>query len=153
MPNPLRLVKGSIYSFETRISRLIPSYFLALNLICCFSSRLAFSTTTQDVFLAHHLNNIIYSFTCDCVSEYTGKTTQQLAKRIRRHIPPGLGRFTLGLCNYSSPENSPPCLVIVCSSNVLGYFSVLACARNPFHSDVLEVVFIKIQSPPLCLQK
>ena len=30
------------------------------------------------------------SFTCDCESKYTGKTTQQLAERIRQHIPPGL---------------------------------------------------------------
>ena len=33
---------------------------------------------------------IIYSFTCDCESKYTGKTMQRLAETIRQHIPPEL---------------------------------------------------------------
>ena len=62
--------------FETRISSLISSNFTALDLICCLSSRLAFSTITNDVLSVLHLNSIIhviYSLTCDCESKYTGK--------------------------------------------------------------------------------
>ena len=38
------------------------------------------------------------------------------------------------------------CLIAVCS-NVFDLFSVVARARNHFHLDVLEAVYIKLHSP------
>ena len=44
------------------------------------------------------------------------------------------------------------CLIAVCS-HVFDPFSVVARARNHFHLDVLEAVYIKLHSPVLCQQK
>ena len=44
------------------------------------------------------------------------------------------------------------CLIAV-FSHVFDLFSVVARARNHFHLDVLEAVYIKPHSPVLCQQK
>ena len=41
------------------------------------------------------------------------------------------------------------CLIAVCS-HVFDLFSAVAQARNHFHLDVLEAVYIKLHSPVLC---
>ena len=36
---------------------------------------------------------------------------------------------------------------------MLDHFSILSRARNQFHLDVLEAVYIKVHNPELCQQK
>ena len=45
------------------------------------------------------------------------------------------------------------CLRAVCGPNMLDHFSILSRARNQFHLDVLEAVYIKVHNPELCQQK
>ena len=44
------------------------------------------TATKKDVLPAHHRNNVIYQFVCDCDSWYVGRTSQRLQERIKQHV-------------------------------------------------------------------
>ena len=50
-------------------------------------------------------------------------------------------------------KSSHDCLRAVCSNDLVNVFKVVARSRNHYHLDVLEAVFIKLNSPVLCQQK
>lgn len=50
-------------------------------------------------------------------------------------------------------KDNHDCLRAFSSSNLFDCFTVVSRARNQFHLDVLEAVFIKLRTPVLCQQK
>ena len=83
----------------------------------------------------------------------SGSNVMALSVEEQQTVAKGLANSRLDSTITRHLKNSPQCLTIVCSSKVLDYFSVFARARNHFHLDVLEAVFIKVHSSVLCQQK
>ena len=62
---------------------------------CYFSAavRVIFQTCTtfvsmrKDVLPPHHINSVIYKYTCSCGSDYIGRTSNRLDLRIKQHLP------------------------------------------------------------------
>ena len=90
-PNNCGLYSSTGYICSTRLdnrtSFVISSAFLALNLLCCFSSRSTFSTKNDDVLPLPFLSNLVYSVTFVRERKYNGKTIQRLSYRIKQHVP------------------------------------------------------------------
>ena len=41
----------------------------------------------KDVLPPHHINSVIYKYTCSCGSDYIGRTSNRLDLRIKQHFP------------------------------------------------------------------
>ena len=52
-----------------------------------FLTRTAFVTMLKDVLPPHHINSVIYKYTCSCGSDYIGRTSNRLDLRIKQHFP------------------------------------------------------------------
>ena len=52
-----------------------------------FRTRTAFVSMCKDVLLPHHINSVIYKYTCSCGSDYVGRTSNHLDLCIRQHLP------------------------------------------------------------------
>ena len=131
-------------------------------------------TTNTDVLPLTTLSNLVYYFTSVCERRYIGKTTQRLSARIKQHVLLTLINAGLalrcagrggGVVSFPAEEqvglarqladsrqdsaitrhlmSNHDCLIAVCSHVLI---SVVAQARNHFHLDVLEAVYIKLQS-------
>ena len=82
---------------------------------------------------------VIYKYTCPMNTDtnYIGKTSRQLCRRIKEHF---------------TPEKNSPVFnhILNCScSHNHNNFKVLKTARNDYELSVLEALFIKNQKPPL----
>ncbi len=126
-----------------------------------FTTKASFSGFTKDVSPPHDKNNTVYRFRCHCDSEYVGKSTQRLHKRIREHVPNNLRQWING-SSKTPPEISEKRSAIgrhltlnrVCADHYHeSRFSILARGRNPFHLSVLESLYIVNTEPVLCKQK
>ena len=104
-------------------------------------------------------SSIVYRFTCCCGHTYVGKTTQQVAERIKQHIPekflkprPNLRIEKLDSAVTKHLKGQPDCITEI-RDNLMKHFQVIAHARSQLYLDILEALHIKASEPSLCLQK
>ena len=105
--------------------------------------------TAEDPLPTTMQRSIVYRFTCCCGHTYVGKTTQQVAERIKQHIPEKLfkPRPTLRIEKSDSAitkhlKGQPDCITEL-RDNVMKHFQVIAHARSQLHLDVLEALHTK----------
>ena len=104
----------------------------------------------KDVLPHHHINSVIYKYTCSCGSDYIGRTSNRLDPRIKHHLPARILNleFKRGqLVNTSGSSiadhmiNSKEC---VADFNV-DRFSILSRSHSiyPFTFDLFSLPFYK----------
>ena len=86
---------------------------------------------------------------------YVGKTTQQLAERIKQHIPDRISnsevkRIDSAILAHLKINHSR---IPGDKEHAIDRFRILANGRSQSNSNVLEAVFIKSLSPSMCSQK
>ena len=123
-----------------------------------FTTKKAFSGRAKDVLPATSKSYVVYEFTCSCALTYVGKTTQCLQERIKQHLPKKLFESAPNLQKNPSDsaitrhiKESKECRQKLTS--LLSSFQVIAQARNKYHLNILEALFIRAKSPDLCAQK
>ena len=123
-----------------------------------FTTKKAFSGRAKDVLPATSKSYVVYEFTCSCALTYVGKTTQCLQERIKQHLPKKLFESAPNLQKNLSDsaitrhiKESKECRQKLTS--LLSSFQVIAQARNKYHLNILEALFIRAKSPDLCAQK
>ena len=52
-----------------------------------FLTHTAFISMRKDVLPPHHINSVIYKYTCSCGSDYIGRTSNRLDLCIKQHLP------------------------------------------------------------------
>ena len=168
----LPFIGRNSYRFANLISRCVDSTFHAVVTKPIFSSQSNFPKMVKDRLPTLSNSNIIYKFTCYCDSSYVGKTTQTFRKRIAQHVPPCMQKFIAASKEnaveslkkitikqtLNAVEKSAICKHLYENKNcMLNFnmerFKIIEKARNSFHLDVLESVFISVESPILCRQK
>ena len=122
-----------------------------------FQTRTAFVSMRKDVLPPHHINSVIYKYTCCCGSDYIGRTSNQLDLRIK-YLPARIlnlkhKRGQLANISRSSISkhmiNSREC---VADFNV-DQFSILSQSHSIFHLKVLETLYVRSLQPSLCKQR
>ena len=133
---------------------------------CYFSAavRVIFQTPSEfvsmrkDVLPPHHINSVIYKYTCSCGSDYVGRISNRLDLRIKQHLPARILNLRLKrgqLANTSGSSiaermiNSREC---VADFNV-DRFSILSRSHLLFHLKVLETLYVWSLQPSLCKQR
>ena len=138
-----------------------------------YSTKELLPATNKDVLPALQKSNVIYQFSCHCVSRYVGHTSQRLQDRIKQHVPKSIRSCSSSQkrllparrCKSSTQTNTQS----LASDSAIGLhllqnptcaqhyddsrFSILAQGRSPFHLSALEATFIKTSNPALCRQK
>ena len=113
-----------------------------------FQTRAAFVSMRKDVLLPHHINSVLYKYTCSYGSDYVGRTSNRLDLRIRQHLPAWILNLRLKrgqLANTSGSSiaehmiNSREC---VADFNV-DWFSILSRSHSPFHLKVVETLYVR----------
>ena len=142
-----------------------------------FSTRSSFPASRKDVLPIHSTSNVIYQYKCkNCECSYIGRTTKRLEDRICEHVPkqirnPSAKVQSKETYNLRRRNKAPPCPFTIpsyaksaigdhllespcCAADFsLDDFTVLARARQGFHLNVLEAIFINKMKPFLCRQK
>jgi hypothetical protein len=111
----------------------------------------------KDKLPVHSQNMIVYSFSCCCAAEYVGKTTRQLAKRMKEHHPAWLQTgnrkvITSAIVGHLADSGH--------TVNPSTAFRVLYKAPRNLpkfvqkgHIAAAEAVAIRLRNPILCCQK
>ena len=112
----------------------------------------------KDVLPPHHINSVIYKYTCSCGSDYIGRTSNRLDLHIKQHLPARILNLELKrgqLVNTSGSSiadhmiNNREC---VADFNV-DRFSILSRLHSLYHLKVLETLYVRSLQPSLCLQR
>ena len=123
-----------------------------------FQTRTAFVSMRKDVLPPHHMNSIIYKYTCSCGGDYIGRTSNRLDLRIKQHLPARILNLELKrgqLVNTSRSSiadhviNSREC---VADFNI-DRFSILSRSHSSHHLKVLETLYVRSLQPSLCKQR
>ena len=118
----------------------------------------AFVSMHEDVLPPHHINSVIYKYTCSCSSDYIGRTFNRLDLRIKQHLPAHILNLELKrgqLVNTSRSSiadhmiNSREC---VADFNV-DWFSILSRSHSLYHLKVLETLYVQSLQPSHCKQR
>ena len=101
--------------------------------------------------------DLLYKFLCECGSMYIGNTGQQLSKRMTQHCP----KWVLGGTKSMPKSNKEPASAI--TKHIMGcqeytgsaseHFSIMAHEQSYPQRLILEALYIKFNSPNLCVQK
>ena len=139
--------------FAKNIKKAVEECFEETQVRVVFKTRRCIMENTKDKSPSNQQNNVIYKFVCHCDSVYVGKTTQQLMQRIKQHVPRTFinktGNPALTSAIGQHLRDNP-----VCRENYNdNRFTILTKARNQFHLDVLEALYIQTLRPILCVQK
>ena len=144
---PVHLRLPYISSRDKKFAKCITSaigkcYFSAVVRVT-FLSRTAFVSIRKDVLPPHHINLVIYKYTCSCGSDYIGRTSNRLDLRIKQHLPTRVLNHELKrgqLVNTSGSSvaehmiNNRECVVVF---NV-DRFSILSRSHSLYHLKVLD---------------
>ena len=123
-----------------------------------FQTRTAFVSMRKDVLPPHHINSVIYKYTCSCGSDYIGRKSNRFNLRMKQHFPARILNLELKrgqLVNTSGSSiadymiNRREC---VADFNV-DRFSILSRSHSIFHLKVLETLYVRSLQPPLCKQR
>ena len=123
-----------------------------------FLNRTAFVSMRKDVLPPHHINLVIYKYTCSCGSDYIGRTSNRLDLRIKQHFPAcilnlELKRSQLVNISGSSIEdhmiNSRGCV----ADFDVNRFSIVSRSHLLYHLKALETLYVRSRQPSLCKQR
>ena len=86
--------KGDLASevLINRLQKAVEKTFNAAYLLLTFQTRPALKPTVKEQLPSPTSSMCIYTFDCSCGASYVGRTTRQLSKRIREHIPTWFGK-------------------------------------------------------------
>ena len=108
-----------------------------------FHTHTAFVSMRKDVSPPHHINSVIYIYTCSCGSDYVGRTFNHIDLRIRQHLPVPILNLRLKrgqLANTSGSSIADHMINIrecVADFNV-DRFSILCRSNSLFHLSVRD---------------
>ena len=123
-----------------------------------FLTRTAFVSMHKDVLTPHHINLVIYKYTCNCSSDYIGRTSNRLDLSIKQHLPAHILNLELErgqLINTSGSSiadhmiNSMECMA---DFNV-NQFSILSWSHLLYHRKVMETLYVQFLQLFLCKQR
>ena len=112
-----------------------------------FLTHTAFVSMRKDVLPPHHINSVIYKYTCSCGSDYIGRTSNRLELRIKQHLPARIFNLELKrgqLVNTSGSSiadqmiNSRECMA---DFNV-DCFCILSRSYSLYRLKVLETLYV-----------
>ena len=121
-------------------------------------TRTAFVSMRKDVLPPHHINSVIYKYTCSCGSVYIGRTSNRLDLRIKQHLPGRILNQELKRGQLVKTPRSPiadhminnrECVVDL---NV-DRFRNLSRSHFLYHLKVLETLYVRSLQPFLCKQR
>ena len=144
--------------YGKRIASAVSRCYKSVNVATIFTTRKVPTRSLKDALPTPALSNVIYLYECHCGSDYVGKTTQILEKRIGQHVPP-IFRSTSSR-KYKLPKTHSSAIGQHLIDNAEcaaqyhdGRFSILARGRSNYHLSVLEAIYIRLRNPILCRQK
>ena len=145
-------------AFKKEITKAIKKGFPLSAPRVVFKTARAFAGRAKDSLPVMSRSLVVYEYSCCCGQHYIGKTIQRLSERIRQHVPTKIlkspperkkGKGDSAITEHL--KDSVRCISDVESMN--GRFRSLAQARNRFHLDILEALYIAKMKPALCRQK
>ena len=162
------------------VRKAIKSAYNAVTLRVVFSCRTILPSTHKDALPSLHKSNVIYKYTCKrCEAAYVGRTSQRLGDRIAEHVPKAFRvpmkpseirpnnssyglrkRKPVSYVAASIPSyvdsavglhllENPECAKMYSDAD----FEILSTARNSYHLNVVEALYINSLKPLLCRQK
>ena len=81
--------------FAKSITTVVGKCYFSASVRVIFQTRTASVSIRKDVLPSHHINSVIYKYTCSCGSNYIGKTSNLLNLRIEQHLPARILNFEL----------------------------------------------------------
>ena len=108
-----------------------------------FQTRIAFVSMRKDVLPPHHINSVIYKYTCSCGSDYIGRTSNRLDLRIKQHLPDRILNLELKRGQLASTSGSSIAEHMINSRECVAdfnvdRFSILSRSHSIFNLKVLE---------------
>ena len=110
-----------------------------------FSTKPLLPATKKEALPAHHHNNVIYQFMCNCAGQYVGHTSQRLQECIKQHI-------SRSIRNYHSSQDCSN-LSHACKTNstsqVIAHYSAIGqhLLKKPFcasqYTDTKFSIFVE----------
>ena len=160
-------------SWDKQLRSTISECNSAASLRLVYSTRSVLPSSNKDVLPTLSKSNVIYKYSCRCDAAYVGRTSQRLCDRAKQHVPTKLTKpvpqaRTLRPRSVGSGVNEVDSADVRSSSAIHQHlvenrecltdfsydrFTILATARNNFHLNVLEALYIKSLKPFLCRQK
>ena len=149
------------HRFDKQLTSTVQSTFPSVKVQVAFVTQVPFRGFTKDSSPTPEKNNTIYRFKCHCESDYVGKSTQRLHKRINQHVPKQLREWMVNTANKPPDVNKISSAIgrhLISNPECADHykdsmFTIVTRARNSFQLDVLESLYIELNQPPLCKQK
>ena len=144
--------------FAKSITTAVGKHYFPAAVRVIFQTRTAFVSMCKDVLPPHHINSVIYKYTCSCGSDYIGRTSNRLDLRIKQYLRARIWNLELKrgqLANTSGSSiaehmiNSREC---VADFNV-DRFSILSRSHSISHLKVLEGLYVRSLQPSFCKQR
>ena len=123
-----------------------------------FQIRTAYVSMRKDVLPLHHINSVIYKYTCSCGSDYIDRYSNRLDLRIRQHLPARILNLRLirgqlaNIFGSSIAEHMINSWECVANFNI-DRFSILSRLHSLFHLKVLQTLYVRSLQPSLCKQR
>ena len=119
-----------------------------------FLTRTAFVSMRKDVLPPHHINSVIYKYTCSCGSDYIGRTSNRLDLRIKQQLPARILNLELKRSQLLNTSGSSVADHLINSRECVAYFnvdrfSILSRSQSLCHLKVLETLYIRSLQPSL----
>ena len=84
---PLPYIDSRGEKFAKYITTAVGKCYFSAAVRVIFLTRTAFVSMRKDVLPPHHINSVIYKYTCSCGSDFIGRTSNRLDLRIKQHLP------------------------------------------------------------------
>ena len=145
-------------ALESNVKNIVNSTFRSVQLRISYFTRKPLNGICKDTTADHEKSNVIYKYRCHCDSVYVGRTSQRFHIRRDQHVTKSLRTWMQTGVNKPTNRgsaiaehllNNPECANNYSDSN----FSIISKARNEYHLNVLESLFIKTLKPNLCKQQ
>ena len=133
------------------VSRAVNSTFYAAKPIILFQCNRIPKASPKDPISNKGSFGVIYKFTCGCGDSYIGRTNRDLETRIKEHIPQWLLVGKYGKAQTSITRHCLTCNVD--KSTLRQRFKIIAKSKCHKTLSILEALYIKSESPKLCVQK
>ena len=111
-----------------------------------FQTRTAFVSMRKDALPPHHINSVIYKYTCSCGCDYLGKTSNHLDRILNLRLKRGQLANTSGSSIAEHMINRRECVADFNDDR----FSILSRSHSLFHLKVLETLYVRSLQPSLC---
>ena len=112
----------------------------------------------KNVLPPHHINSVIYKYTCSYGSDYIGRTSNRLDLRIKQHLPVRILNLELKRGQLENTSRSSIAEHMINSRECVAEFnvdrfSILSRSHSIFHPKLLETLYVRSLQPSLCKQR